>query len=123
MRHVKTRDDIFKYVREKYDTLPDYPFKQFPNYAVLRHATNRKWYGLVMNVHPEKLELDGNEEIEILNLKCSPELNGSLRKRRDILPAHHMNKEHWYTLVLERTDPNDNEDIHRLIEMSFNLTK
>lgn len=116
-----TRNDIFKHVNEKYGTLPDYPFKQFPNYAVLRHASSGKWYGLVMNVHPEKLGLDGKEEIDILNLKSSPELNGSLRKRRDILPAYHMNKEHWNTLVLERTDPN--EDIYRLIEMSFNLTK
>lgn len=116
-----TREDIFKHVKENYGTLPDYPFKKFPNYAVLRHASNGKWYGLVMNVLPEKLGLDGKEEIDILDLKCPPELNGSLRKRRDILPGYHMNKEHWITFVLERTDIK--EGIYDLIELSYNLTR
>ncbi|MFC7395543.1 MmcQ/YjbR family DNA-binding protein [Scopulibacillus cellulosilyticus] len=116
-----TREDIFRHVKEKYGTLPDYPWKRFPNYAVLRHAFNGKWYGLVMDVLPEKLGLDEKEKIDILELKCPPELNGSLRIRRDILPAYHMNKEHWITLVLERADPK--EEIYHLIEMSFNLTK
>jgi len=116
-----TREDIFNHVKENYDTSPDYPFQKFPNYAVLRHEGSGKWYGLVMNVPKEKLGLDGKEEIDILDLKCPPELNGSLRKRQDILPAYHMNKEHWITIVLERTG--SNEDIDHLIEMSFNLTK
>lgn len=64
-----TRDDIFRHVKEKYGTLPDYPWKRFPNYAVLRHGFKGKWYGLVMDVPPEKLGLDGKERIDILDLK------------------------------------------------------
>lgn len=116
-----TREDIFKHVKENYGTLPDYPFRKFPNYAALRHASNGKWYGLVMNVLPEKLGLDGKEEIDILNLKCPPELSDILRNGQDILPAYHMNKEHWITLVLNLTDPNG--EIYNLIEQSFHLTK
>ncbi|MBY7141809.1 MmcQ/YjbR family DNA-binding protein [Virgibacillus sp. NKC19-3] len=116
-----TREDIFTHVKASYGTLPDYPFKKFPNYAVLRHASNRKWYGLVMNVPSEKLGLDENAEIDILNLKSPPELNGMLRNSSNILPAYHMDKEHWITLVLERTDPEG--EIYNLIEQSFRLTK
>lgn len=116
-----TREDIFKHVKENYGTFPDYPWGKHPEYAVLRHASGGKWYGLVMKVLPKKLGLGGNEEIDVINLKCPRELNGILRNGRDILPAYHMNKEHWITLVLERTD--SKEEIYHLIEMSFDLTK
>lgn len=117
-----TREDIFKQVKENYDTAPDYPFKKFPDYAALRHKSNGKWYGLVMNVRLEQLGLDGKEEVDILNLKCPPELSGTLRDGRDILPAYHMDKEHWITLILKRFDKNS-EEIYNLIEQSFNLTR
>ncbi|MCI4126475.1 MmcQ/YjbR family DNA-binding protein [Bacillus haynesii] len=116
-----TREDIFKHVKEKFDTSPDYLFQKFPNYAALRHEPNEKWYGLVMNVLPEKLGLDGNNEIDILNLKCPPEISGSLRNGKSILPGYHMDKENWISLVLERID--SEEEVYNLIEQSFNLTK
>ncbi|WP_059105019.1 MmcQ/YjbR family DNA-binding protein [Shouchella shacheensis] len=116
-----TREDIFKYVKENYGTSPDYPFQKFPNYAALRHEPNEKWYGLIMNVLPEKVGIDGNEEMDVLNLKCPPEISDSLRNGENILPGYHMDKENWISLVLKRTDPEG--DIYNLIEQSFNLTK
>lgn len=116
-----TREDIFKHVKENYGTLPDYPFKKFPNYAVLRHGSNGKWYGLVMNVRPEKVGLNGNGEIDILNLKLPSELNDILRNGSSILPGYHMDKEHWISLVLERMDPEG--EIYQFIEQSFHLTE
>lgn len=116
-----TREAILKKVKEKYNTSPDYPWDKFPYYAVLRHDSNEKWYALIMNVLPEKLGLDGNEEIDVLNLKCPPEISDSLRNGKNILPGYHMDKEHWISIVLERTDPE--VEIYNLIEQSFNLTK
>jgi len=115
-----TRETIFKHVNETYDAILDYPFKKFPNYVALRHMSNGKWYGLMMNIPPNKIELSGEGEIDILNLKCPPELNGILRNRKNILPGYHMNKEHWISIVLERTD--SAADVYDLIEQSFNLT-
>src|SRR5699024_5635233 len=112
----------FKHVKENYNTVPDYPFKKFPYYAALRHNSNGKWYGLVMNVLLEQLGLDGKEKVDILNLKCPPELIGNFRNGQSILPAYHMDKEHWITLILKRIDPNV-EEIYNLIEQSFHLTK
>ncbi|MCY8979754.1 MmcQ/YjbR family DNA-binding protein [Bacillus halotolerans] len=116
-----TREDIFKHVKEKYGTSPDYPWSKFPRYASLRHESNGKWYGLIMNVLPAKLGLDGNDQIDVLNLKCPPEISDILRNGKDILPGYHMDKEHWISLVLERID--SEEDIYNLIEQSFHLTK
>lgn len=75
----------------------------------------------MMNVLPEKLGLDGNVEIDVLNLKCPPEESDSLRNGKNILPAYHMDKEHWISVVLERIDRD--EDIYNLVEQSFHLTK
>lgn len=74
-----------------------------------------------MNVLPEKLGLDGHGEIDILNLKCPPEISDRLRNGENILPGYHMDKEHWISIVLERTDPEG--EIYNLIEQSFHLTK
>ena len=116
-----TREDIFKHIKENYGTSPDYPWEKFPKYAALRHESNEKWYGLIINVLPDKIGLEGNDEIDVLNLKCPPEESDSLRNGKNILPGYHMDKEHWISLVLERTDPE--EEIYNLIEQSFNLTK
>lgn len=116
-----TREDIFKHVKENYDTVPDYPFEKFLAYAALRYESNEKWYGLVMNVSLVKLGLEGEDEAGILNLKCLPEINESIRNGRDILPGYHMDKEHWVSLILERM--NSEGEIYNLIEQSFYLTK
>lgn len=115
-----TRKDIFKHVKENYDTSPDYPFKNFPKSPALRHQSSEKWYGLIMNVLPEKVGLDGNDQIDILNLKCSPKISDSLRNGKSILPGYYTDKENWISLVLESID---SEKFYPLIEQSFNLTK
>lgn len=115
------REEIFQYFEEAYDTKPEYLWDKLPDYAVFRHQKNEKWYALVMDVPPEKFDLEGDEKLVVLNLKSPPELNGGLREREDIFEAYHMNKEHWNSILLNRVD--DLEDIHELIEKSFELTK
>ena len=55
-----------------------------------------------MNVPPEKFDLEGEEELDVLNVKSPPEINGGLQKREDIFEEHHMDKEHWISIVLNR---------------------
>lgn len=74
-----------------------------------------------MNVNKEKLNMDGGGEIQILNVKCDPELVDILRKKDAILPAYHMNKEHWVSIVLDGSVPED--DITHLLDLSYDLTK
>lgn len=117
--HNLDREQIFQYVKEKYNTIPEYLWKKSPYHAVLRH-TNSKWYGIIMKVSKEKLGLDGKEEIDILDIKCDPEMIGNLRLSTGFLPAYHMNKEHWITLILEENV--EEEQIKQLIDLSYTLT-
>ena len=68
-----------------------------PRAAVFRHAGNRKWFALVMEVPRDKLGLAGTEKLDIVNFKCDPILIASLRGETGIFPAYHMNKASWIT--------------------------
>ncbi len=115
------REDIFEYVKEFYGTLPEYLWKKYPEYAVLRHNNNNKWYGVVMNLPEDKLGLDGDRMVDILDVKLDPAMIGSLLLEDGFYPAYHMNKTYWITILLDGTI--SDEDIKRFIEMSYNLTK
>ncbi|MEF2968638.1 MmcQ/YjbR family DNA-binding protein [Paenibacillus sp. M1] len=115
------REEILSYVKEKFDTEPDYPWVKFPDYAVLRHNRHGKWYGVIMNVPRVKLGLSGEGSVDIINLKGHPELNSLLKSQQGILPAYHMNKEHWITIVLDSPFPKG--EILDLINSSYKLTK
>lgn len=116
-----TREDIFKYAKEKLGTKPEYLWEKFPKYAALKHDSNGKWFGLIMNILPEKIGLEGESEIDVLNLKLPPEWIGPLTERKDIFPGYHMNREYWVSVVLERVEPK--EDFYQLIETSYDLTR
>ena len=118
MRPLK--DEVFAYVRRAYGVEPDYPFATAPEFPVLRHRENRKWFALIMDVPGTRLGLESEQPVDVLNLKCSPVLAGALRKQKGILPAYHMNREHWISVLLDGTVPA--EDIWPLIDMSFQLT-
>ena len=59
---------------------------------------------------------------EYLNVKIEPDYSDLLRNTYDyIIPAYHMNKEHWNTVIISR----DVEEslVHELIDRSYELTK
>ncbi len=113
------REDIFEYVKEQYGTIPEYLWDKYPLYAVLKH-NNNKWYGIIMNISKEKLGLEGKEEVDIIDIKCPFEMIGSLRLRKGFLPAYHINKEHWITILLDGSV--EKEEIKQLIDLSYELT-
>lgn len=113
------REEILEYVNKKHNTVPKYLWDKYPLYAVLKH-NNNKWYGIIMNVQKEKIGLEGNEEVDILDLKCLPEFIGGLRKEKGFLPAYHMNKENWITIILDGSV--NKEKIKQLIDLSYDLT-
>lgn len=118
--NLSMRQQILKFVLEQYGTEPEYMWATNPNYAVLRHSNNNKWYAIIMDVPRNKLGLQENDIVDILDIKCEPVLGGSLRMQEGILPAYHMNKGHWLTVLLDGTV--DENLIFSLIEMSFDLT-
>ena len=97
------RQQVFSYVKQRYHTLPDYPWAD--QNAVLRHRNNQKWYALIMEVSREKLGLLDEGTVQIMNVKCDPALIGSLRTREGYHPAYHMNKENWISVRLDGSVP------------------
>ncbi|MBQ9992472.1 MAG: MmcQ/YjbR family DNA-binding protein, partial [Firmicutes bacterium] len=96
------------------------PFAQYPDTAVFRHANNRKWFAVVIAVQKNKLGLSGEGIIDIINLKCSPILSGSLRSEAGFFPAYHMNKTNWISAALDGSA--DSQKIKWLLDLSYDLT-
>ena len=115
------KDRVIAYGKDRYGATPDHTFAQHPDYAVLRHKDSDKWFALLMTVPRDKLGLNGDGEIEILDVKCDPDEIGSLRQKPGYLPAYHMNKEHWLTVLLDGTVPID--DVRERIDASHALTE
>ena len=115
-----TRQDLIRYVAETYGTDPEYPFPRDNVSCVFRHSGSRKWFALLMQVPLKTLGLRGEGAADILNIKCDPVLIGSLRGKPGFLPAYHMNKDKWITLMLG--DIPDQEEITGLLALSYDLT-
>ena len=57
-----------------------------------------------------------------LNVKTDPNYSDILRNTYDyIIPAYHMNKEHWNTIIID--EKVDEDLVKELIEQSYQLTK
>ena len=94
------REEIFEYVKKQYGTIPEYLWSSSPDSAVLRHH-NGKWYAVIMNVERSKLGLDGDDTVEIIDVKCDPEMTSMIIQTFGFLPGYHMNKQHWITILLD----------------------
>ena len=117
------RNDIISYA-EKLQGKADYPFEGDFHSAVLRR-TNGKWFGVLLRA-PEKYFVQcgvvSNGDKEVLNLKCPPDLQPFLRARyKGVLPADHMNKNHWISVLLGSDVPD--EELLKLIDLSYELTE
>ena len=111
---------IMDYAREHYGVEPDFPFPNYPDIPVLRHHGTRKWFAIFMNVSRSVLRLDGDDPVDIMNVKCDPILSGSLRMQEGYLPGYHMNHDQWLTVLLDGTVPY--EEIIPLLDMSYDMT-
>lgn len=74
----------------------------------------------MMDLPKKKIGQTCNATVDVINLKCDPAFSGSLKQQPGILPAYHMNKENWITVVLDGTVPE--ELVFSLLDMSFQLT-
>ncbi|MBQ8934987.1 MAG: MmcQ/YjbR family DNA-binding protein [Oscillospiraceae bacterium] len=121
MEEKRYREAVLRYAEDIYGTMPEYLWKRTPNYAVLRNRVNRKWYGAVMDLPRKTLGLTGEGIVDILDVKCSPVMIGSLLEQEGYLPAYHMNKNSWITVLLDGTVPM--EQIISLLDLSYQLTE
>lgn len=115
------REDILQYVHEKYKTEPEYLWRRFPRYTVLRRGDNHKWYGIIMDVPRENLGLHGKERVDILNVKLSdPSYADMLTRQEGYFKGYHISRGNWISVLLDGTVAM--KDIQSLIDESFIIT-
>ena len=115
------KDSVFEYIKKKYKTSPEYLWKRYPEYAVFRHADNNKWFALQAAVPGDKLGIDRDEPVQIINVKVDDIFfRDMLINQEGIIPAYHMNKQHWITVLLDGSVKQ--EQVFDLIDASYMAT-
>lgn len=116
-----TRKEFENLVFENYAIEADYPFEDDFETGVFRHTGTGKWFALAMKINENKLGHCGNETLDVVNLKCAPEVVESLAGIEiGIYRAYHMNKTHWLTVALSECDY---DTISWLLGISYDLTR
>ena len=115
-----TKQEFLEYCLDTYGTSPDYPFDDWMESAVFRHADNKKWYAIALRVPRHKFGFESDEVIDVVNLKLPTEMFGSFGVVDGVHPAYHMNKLHWISVLL----PDASDDVVKfLTNASFEATK
>ncbi len=99
-----TRKEFEEFVFDTYNVKADYPFDKDLETAVFRHEGNKKWFAIAMRIPEKKLGRNSDKIIDVVNLKCDTEIIYSLWQDEGIYPAYHMNKKHWLTVCLDKSD-------------------
>ena len=113
------RQEVIDFIKTDFGVSEEHLWIRFPNYIVFRNQRNKKWFGIIADVEKNRLGLDGKERVDILSVKCNPILMGSLLKEKGFLPAYHMSKGNWITILLDGTVPEN--EIKDLIHLSYEL--
>ena len=115
-----TREEFETLVYDTYNVSADYPFEDDFETGVFRHDSG-KWFAIAMRVSESKIGRDSDVQIDIVNLKCAPEIIESIvGAESGVYRAYHMNKLHWLTLALDECDA---EMLRWLLDISYDLTR
>ena len=113
--------EIISYAREKYGDEPEYLWNDLPDAAVIRRKDTQKWYVLLMTVLPKRLGLEGDEPIEIVDLRFDVEELPLKIDGKRYFAGYHMNKKHWITILLDGSVPI--AEILDYVDKSYTLAK
>lgn len=118
----KERENIINFALSLEGAMADKPFPEDFDTTVLRHKDTGKWFGIIMNISGNKVGLSPEIKVDVMNVKCKPEDTFTAREiSSGILPAYHMNKKHWISILLNGTV--EVELTEALLENSYELTK
>lgn len=93
---------IIRYVREHFGDELEFLWESSPRTAIWRNPRNRKWYALLTVVAKNKLGLDSDELVEIIDLRFAKnEALDFAESNENVYPGYHMNKRNWITVILD----------------------
>lgn len=110
---------LLAYARSTYGSSPEYLWEKFPDYAVLRRGDNQKWYAVLLIIPKQKLGLPSPDRAEVLDLRGIPERLQLEIDHQRYFPGWHMNKKHWYTVLLDGSI--SDEELRRRMDESYAL--
>jgi len=112
---------LMSLISERYHELPDYPFEDphIKNYGVFRYHSNKKWYGLVMNIKKSALGVDSEDHVDVINVRIDENNRDNIINNKNIFPSYHMNKQKWVSIVLD--DTLTDEEVMSYINYSRNF--
>lgn len=119
-KYVQT-NTIIEFVRNCYGDEPEFLWKKSPDNAIWRRNDNKKWYGAILTVAGNKVGLETEKPVEIIDLRMNPADAEAILSRENYYPGWHMNKKSWYTLVLDGSVSDD--EIKERIKESYALAK
>lgn len=117
--HNEYTAEILKFAKSEFGDEPEYLWEKYPNYAVLRKQSTKKWYAALMTIPKNKLGLNGNEMTEIIDLRFDETELPLKIDGKSFFAGYHMNKKHWITIILDGSVPID--DIFEYIRKSYNM--
>ena len=109
------------FVRERYGDELEFLWEKFPDAAIWRRADNRKWYAVLLTVRESKLGMPSDKIVEIIDLRMQPEEKDALLDGKRYFPGYHMNKNSWFTVVLDGRVSDD--ELFERIDKSYILAK
>ncbi|MCI8608109.1 MAG: hypothetical protein HFE73_00525 [Firmicutes bacterium] len=112
---------LIDYVRRRYGDELEFLWERFPDNAIWRRRDNQKWYAAILTVKKSKLGLASEETAEVIDLRLEPESITNLIDNERYFPGWHMNKRHWYTMLLDGSVPL--EELCRRIDDSYRIAK
>lgn len=114
------RDNIEKYIYSKYNAPTEHLWARSPSDGICRRSDNRKWFVVLMTVKRSTMRVSGDGVVDVLNVKCDPQLMGALLMSPGYRPAYHMSKANWISIILDGTVNID--EIKSLVDLSYKLT-
>lgn len=110
---------IIEFVKQEFNSSLEFLWPKFLNNAICRRRDNRKWFIVFMKTTADKIGLNKNNSIEIINLRVDNSKLKTLLDYMTFFPAYHMNKKSWITVKLNSVT-NINQ-VYQLIRESFAL--
>ena len=96
------RNEVFSYIKKKYDADPEYLWHRYPGYAVFRHSDNDKWFCIIMDVSGFESNL----------FSVFRTISWIWRFR-----GYHIARGNWVSILLDGTVPMD--EICRWLDESY----
>lgn len=110
---------VIEYVRKTYNDELQHLWEKFPENAVFRRKDTQSWYGALLILSRRKLGFNSDEIVDIIDLRMRPERAAEMIDGKRYLAGYHMNKQHWFTIVLDGSVPT--EEIFQRIDESYDL--